>query len=108
MFDADWEPAVFSSCLTGSAQIAGVCYLLYEHTAERRYLEEADRLMNFLKALQPLDPAVPGVHGALAGSLPLTGVYQTGGYPNWATKFFADSLMMKLRIERASTSQRSN
>jgi hypothetical protein len=108
MFNSAWEPAVFSSCLTGSAQLAGVCYLLYEHTSERRYLEVADRLMNFLKALQPLDSALPGIHGALAGSFPLTGGYQTGGYPNWATKFFADSLMMKQRIERAATAQRSH
>ena len=38
----DWQPAAFSSCLTGSAQIAVVCYRLAEHTGDARYREAAD------------------------------------------------------------------
>ncbi len=74
--------------------MAGVCYFLYEHIGEARYLHAANQLMDFLKALQPMEDEVPDVQGGLAGSFPLLGGYQTGGYPNWATKFFSDSLMM--------------
>ena len=34
---SDWKPAAFSSCLTGSAQIAVVCYRLFEQTGDVKY-----------------------------------------------------------------------
>jgi uncharacterized protein YyaL (SSP411 family) len=99
-FYADWEPACFSSCLTGSAQLAVVCYRLFEQTGDQRYRAVADRLVNYLKSLQALDAADPNVNGALAGSFPLLGGYMTGGYPNWATKYFLDGLMLQDRLRR--------
>jgi hypothetical protein len=99
-YDADWEPARFSSCLTGSAQIAGVFYRLFEHGGDPRYRQGADRLVDFLKALQMLDPSHPDVNGALAGSFPILGEYMTGGYPNWATKYLLDALMLQERVSR--------
>ena len=33
----DWQPAAFSSCLVGAAQVAVVCYRLAEHTGDARY-----------------------------------------------------------------------
>jgi hypothetical protein len=95
---ADWEPAVFSSCLTGNAQLAVVCYRLYEKTAEIRYLDGANRLVNFLKALQLPDCANSAMAGAIAGSFPLMGPYMTAGYPNWATKYFLDALLLQDRL----------
>jgi hypothetical protein len=95
---SDWEPALLSSCLTGSAQIAVVSYRLYETTKEQRYLVSADRLLNFLKALQILDSRDPGVNGAIPGSFPLVGNYMKGGYPNWATKYFLDGLLLQDRL----------
>jgi len=97
----DWEPATFSSCLTGSAQLAVLWYRLYEHTRSQRYLTVADRIVNYLKALQLLDSPNPCLNGALAGSFPLFGDYMTAGYPNWATKYFLDSLMLQDRFQRA-------
>ena len=35
--------------------------------------------------------------GGLKGSHPVNGGYLTWRYPNWATKFFADALMLELR-----------
>lgn len=99
-FYADWAPASFSSCLTGSAQLAVVCYRLFEQTGEQRYRSVADSLVDYLKSLQALDSADPAVNGALAGSFPLLGSYMTGGYPNWATKYFLDSLMLQERLRR--------
>ena len=92
-FYADWEPATWSSCLTGQAQLAVVCYRLAEVTGDQRYRDHADRMVDFLKALQSLDSTDPGINGALAGSFPILGSYMPGGYPNWATKYFLDALM---------------
>jgi len=97
MFYADWEPARFSSCLTGSAQIAIVCYRLAEITAAAAYRDAADRLVDFLKAVQDVDTTIPEANGALPGSFPLFGEYMRGGYPNWATKYLLDALLLQDR-----------
>lgn len=98
LFYSDWEPAQFSSCLTGSAQIAIVCYRLFELRGDARHRAAADRLVDYLKALQALDSPLPDINGALAGSFPLFGQYMRGGYPNWATKYLLDALLMQLRL----------
>ena len=98
---SDWEPASFSSCLTGSAQLAAICYRLYEHTREDQYVTAADRLVNFLKPLQRLDSSCVAIDGAISGSFPIFGEYMTAGYPNWATKYFLDALMLQDRLCRA-------
>lgn len=94
-FFADWEPASFSSCLTGSAQIAIVCYRLFEQTGDVKYREQADKLLNYLKSLQLLQSEDLSAVGAIAGSFPLFGGYMRAGYPNWATKYFLDALMLQ-------------
>ena len=101
LFYADWEPAAFSSCLTGSAQIAVVCFRLYQETAIDKYRRAADMLVNYLKALQSLDSPSPAINGAIAGSFPLLGGYMRAGYPNWATKYFVDALMLQDRLNRS-------
>lgn len=97
-FYSDWQPGAGSSCLTGSAQIAIVLYRLYEITDARGYADAANRLVNYLKALQRLDCEDPGVNGAIAGSFPLFGGYMRGGYPNWATKYFLDALLLQAKV----------
>jgi hypothetical protein len=105
-FFSDWEPATFSSCLTGSAQLATVCYRLSEHTRAEEYGAAADRLTDYLKALQVLGGPDPGVDGAIGGSFPLLGSYMTAGYPNWATKYFLDALLLQDR--RSGAGRESN
>ena len=97
-FFSDWAPACFSSCLTGSAQLAAVCYRLWEHSRDRRYWHAAELLLNYLKPLQLLDSPNPALNGALPGSFPLFGGYMTAGYPNWATKYVLDALLMQERL----------
>ena len=94
----DWEPAGFSCCLAGSAQVAVVSYRLYEVSRERKYREAADRILNFLKGLQVLGSGNSCINGAIAGSFPLFGSYMTFGYPNWATKYFLDGLILQHRL----------
>ena len=55
----------------------------------------ADVLVSFLKRQQLLDSDCTPVNGALAGSFPIFGEYMTGGYPNWATKYFLDALLLR-------------
>ena len=82
---------------SGSAQIAIVCYRLSQHTGEERYRSAADRLIDYLKALQLRQSNDPAVVGAIAGSFPLFGGYMRAGYPNWATKYILDALMLQSR-----------
>lgn len=103
-FYADWEPAGFSSCLTGSAQIAIVAYRLFELSGEASYRIQADKLLDFLKALQLRQSDDAAVVGALAGSFPLFGSYMRAGYPNWATKYFLDALLLQQRLEQVAQS----
>jgi uncharacterized protein YyaL (SSP411 family) len=98
-FYADWEPASFSSCLTGTAQIAIVCYRLAQHTGIMQYKQKADTLVNFLKGLQVLDSKNSSLNGAIGGSFPLLGHYMRAGYPNWATKYFLDALILQDSVE---------
>lgn len=100
-FYSDWEPAVFFSCLTGNAQVAVICYRLHGTTGDARYRAVADRLLNYLKALQAMDSPEPAINGAIPGSFPLMGSYMTAGYPNWAAKFFLDGLLFQGRLEAA-------
>jgi hypothetical protein len=94
-FRADWSPAVSWSCLTGSAQFAIVCYRLAKARGDASWREAADRLVDFLKGVQRVDGVEPGVNGAIAGAFPIFGDYQRGGYPNWATKYLLDALMLQ-------------
>lgn len=97
-YNQDWEPANSSSCLTGSAQLAVVCFRLYECTGAYQYRVAADRLLNYLKALQDVETKNLFIRGAIAGSFPLFGEYMTAGYPNWATKYYLDGLMIQDRL----------
>jgi hypothetical protein len=94
-FRSDWTPAVRSCCLTGSAQIAIICYRLFEEIGDPKYRVAGDRLTNFLKGVQLLDSEMPQINGALAGSFPITGSYIYLGYPNWAAKYFIDALRLQ-------------
>ena len=97
-FFGDWRPGHHSSCLTGNGQLAVVCYRLFEQTGENKYKIAADRLVNYLKALQVLDSDNPAINGAIPGSFPLLGSYMSAGYPNWATKYFLDALLFQDRL----------
>jgi len=97
-FRANWEPASSSSCLTGNAQIAIVCYRLCELTKSSDYKRAADSLADALKAVQVLESPNQALIGAIAGSFPLFGAYMRAGYPNWATKYFLDALLLQDRL----------
>lgn len=104
-YDRAWQPAARYCCLTGSAQIAVICYRLARLIGEESYRQAGDRIVNFLKAFQLMESTDPGIQGALAGSFPMLAEYKPGGYPNWATKYLLDALMLQVENEKGSSAR---
>jgi hypothetical protein len=67
---------------------------LFEHSGERSYLDAARRAITFVASTQDLKSTNPFIRGAIGGSQPMYGSYERMKYPNWAAKFFIDSLLM--------------
>ncbi|UCG88545.1 MAG: hypothetical protein JSW71_08395 [Gemmatimonadota bacterium] len=93
-YDVAWRGDASFSCLTGCAQLAIILYRLYQHTGRRRYLTGATRIAGYLATKQELRASSADLHGAIAGSDPIWGKYIHFCYPNWAAKFFVDSLLI--------------
>jgi hypothetical protein len=96
-YDESWSGSDFY-CLTGNAQTAFVWLRLYEQNGEQRYLNAANTELTFLKRKQTFAGA-PAVDGAFRGSHPIWERYMRFRYPNWASKFFLDAMMLNMRIE---------
>jgi hypothetical protein len=93
-WDDGWRPAARHVCLTGSVQLGGVWLRLHQLTGDARFLSAGLKAIDQAASHQERrGPAA--VRGALAGSFPVWGRYAPLQYPNWATKFMADSLMLR-------------
>jgi hypothetical protein len=92
-YDEQWRPAARHSCLTGTVQLGGVWLRLHQVTGDPRWLNAGLKAVEQAARHQERGPW-PVVRGALAGSFPLWGRYAPLQYPNWATKFLADALML--------------
>jgi hypothetical protein len=92
-FAPDWSAAGNYSCLTGTAQLGGVWLRLYQETGDERWLNAGLKAVEQAAGRQETMQWAP-VRGALAGSFPIYGRYAPLQYPNWATKFLADALML--------------
>jgi uncharacterized protein YyaL (SSP411 family) len=90
-----WNSTAKYSCLTGNAQMAIIWIKLYHITNEKSFLDSATKNLEQLKSTQRLSSSNGGIKGAIAGSYPTWGGYIHYAYPNWATKFFADAMMLK-------------
>ena len=97
-FDSDWRATARYNCLTGAAQIAIVLYRLHELRGGAAYLDAANLMVDYLKGVQCLESSDENVVGGIAGSYPMLGGYMTAGYPNWATKYFLDAVMLQDRL----------
>jgi hypothetical protein len=100
-FDGSWTARARYECLTGTVQLGGVWLRLFELTGERRFLEAGTAAVERAAAHQVRDPAWTDACGALPGSYPVYGRYAPLAFPNWATKFMVDSLLMRERIAAA-------
>lgn len=103
-FDSSWRPTVSWSCLTGDCQLGINWGRLFQITGDARYREATTRILGFVKRTQKLaDAADPAVVGGIKGSHPINGGYHPWQYPNWATKFYADALMMDTANQEGGT-----
>ncbi len=102
-FDENWESADRHSCLTGNAQLVCFLFRLSHTTNNDRYRAIAENVVRSTKKTQILDSPFPEIRGAIAGTYPMYQGYHQNSFPNWATKFFADALMMKMHFARKMT-----
>jgi hypothetical protein len=97
-YTPEWKPAARYTCLTGNAQMATIFSNLSDRTDDLRYFNTALKLNDELKRQQPLWSNNPGIRGGVRGSYPIWEEYSRLNFPNWAAKFFADALMLEIRI----------
>ena len=93
-YDVDWRPRARYCCLTGVAQMSVNWMRCAQEAGAVEFLDNARRALTFLKARQRLEGRDAIARGAIAGSAPIWGAYSRFEFPNWATKFFADALIM--------------
>jgi hypothetical protein len=91
----DFTGAVEWSCLTGTAQTSIVWSELERITGDARYGRAAEQANRYLMARHDISSPDPSIRGGLAGSWPVWGHYGKFKILNWATKFFADALLMR-------------
>ena len=99
-----WTPGRFV-CLTGNAQIATVWMWLFEETGDQVWLDAAFKMLDHLKALQNIRSTNEGIRGGIKGSFPIYGSYSAFKYPNWAAKFFADALLLKIKLTNTAKAE---
>lgn len=97
-YDKKWQREGRFSCLTGNAQLAIIFFKLYQLTDNQQYLAAGRKINSYLLSKQEKRINNKNVFGALAGSCPIWGEYIHFMYPNWATKFFIDSLMLEKKL----------
>jgi hypothetical protein len=94
-FDRNWKGNKKFSCLTGSAQLAIIFFKLFKTTKSDKYLIKGREINQYLKSKQNTKTNNLNIRGATGGSSPIWGKYLHFAYPNWATKFFIDSLLLE-------------
>jgi hypothetical protein len=96
-WNGGWEPTARYECLTGTVQLGGVFLRLYELTGDARLFNAGLKAVERAAGHQSPSPR-PEMRGALPGSFPTYGRYAPLQFPNWATKFLVDSLMLRERL----------
>lgn len=81
-------------CLTGSCQLAIVWAKLYHQLGNEKLRHAAVSSLRYVMSCQDVATPDPDVRGAIAGSQPIWGGYSPFTYPNWATKFFVDAMLL--------------
>ena len=107
-FDKEWYPDKKFSCLTGNAQFAIILFKQFQKYSKNEYKEVACRINRYLMRRQNISTKNIGIRGAIAGSVPIWGPYIHYNYPNWATKFFIDSLILEKESSNNNTVKMGN
>lgn len=100
--DKNWQPNAKWSCLTGNSQMALNWFRIALTSGNDSFVENAVKANRFNMSTQILDGDNGNIRGAIKGSMPITGDYMTNRFPNWATKFFMDALMLEMEWQGKS------
>jgi len=94
-YNFNWKGSQSIIC-TGCAQIAIIWLKLYKFNKNIQYLNAAMKMNDILIFIQDRgNRESPNTKGAIPGSYPIWGRYEPFSFPNWATKYFADSLLLE-------------
>jgi hypothetical protein len=96
-YDRDWTPRARYVCVTGLVQNGGVWLRLHQETGDATLRSSGLEAVEQAAGLQARS-RWRAIDGAVPGSFPLYGRYAPLQYPNWAAKFLADSLALRLHI----------
>ncbi|MGB2499538.1 MAG: hypothetical protein ACPIA2_07570 [Mariniblastus sp.] len=99
--DTEGNPRSRSCCLTGNCQLAIIWYKLFQQNKNLEFESAASRAMDFVMSVQDIRTSNPDTFGAIKGSHPVWGKYTPLAYPNWATKFFIDAMLLREQIQKA-------
>lgn len=99
-YTPEWKTTVNWTCVTGNSQMAINWLRLAQLSGEQTFVDSAKRANRFNMSIQDLLTDNFNIRGALKGSHPVNGSYMTYRYPNWATKFFMDGLMLEALFDR--------
>lgn len=99
-YDCNWNGSEYMIC-TGSAQMSVVWLKLHAIYHDGTYSESAQQMINLLIYIQSRGfKESENTLGAIPGSFPLWGRYEPFAFPNWATKFFCDALLLEKELIR--------
>jgi len=99
VFNREWVGMKKYSCLTGSAQLAIIYFKLAKIRNNEQYYNKACDITRYLKTKQIKNTSNYNIKGAIAGSFPVWGGYIHFALPNWATKFFCDTLVLEYSLK---------
>jgi uncharacterized protein YyaL (SSP411 family) len=87
-------------CMTGNCQFAIVWAKLFRLTGAERYQTATIRALDFVMRSQDIHCRSRDINGAIRGSQPMWGSYSPFTFPNWATKFFIDAMLLRAQWNR--------
>lgn len=95
-------------CLTGNCQLAIIWFQLFQITGDPKFLHAGTRSVEYVMETQAIETLNVNIRGAIKGSHPIWGTFWSsrprGGYtplayPNWATKFFVEALLLQRKLD---------
>jgi len=97
-YNNNWKYSKKFSCITGNAQIAIIWMKIFKINHDYRYLNAALKLNDFNKKTNRY---------GIKGSHPFWASYKSFSFPNWASKFFLDSLILEENIMKEIANEKA-